>query len=576
MPVQLQLSQKFAVEIDGAAPTPDIEAALARATVTDSLLLPDRFSLTYLDPNRDIVSRTRVRVGSKVRIRVYSEASDTGDLVTSGEVTGIETRLDTRGTFTVVRGYDERHRLFRGRRTREFVQMTYADVARQVAGEAGFTDISVESSGAVHDHLSQFDETDWDLLQRLAVEIGFEVVVDEGRFLFRRPMEASTAPDGGDLGSRNPLQLAYGADLLRLVASVVSNEQVAKVEVRGWDPEGQNPLVGEHDAVSSGVEIGTTPGELAGRFGSPVHVGVRPPRTSQNQVDEAARAIAERIGGAFAELRGTARGNPALLAGTAVSLSQLGDPFDGRYTLTSTTHVYDPLAGYTVEFVVSGREERSLLGIGGAGAGDNRFHGVVTAVVTDIDDPMKQGRVRVTFPWLHPDYRSPWARTVQAAAGDRRGAVMLPEVGDEVLVAFEQGSPSHPYVLGGLWSGVNVAPMTDYVDAHGMNYRGFVSRTGSALIFFDDDASDGIALHSSDRGLRISLNETDTTIRISSDGEVHIDGRSTVRIESADALELKGRSVSIEADTALDLSGAQVTIDGSGPVSVSGSPIQLN
>ena len=63
--------------------------------------------------------------------------------------------------------------------------------------------------------------------------------------------------------------------------------------------------------------------------------------------------------------------------------------------------------------------------------------------------------MRLRFPWLDDTYVSGWARTVQAGAGKDRGALVLPEVGDEVLVVFEQGDFRRPYVLGGLYNGMD-------------------------------------------------------------------------------------------------------------------------
>ena len=75
---------------------------------------------------------------------------------------------------------------------------------------------------------------------------------------------------------------------------------------------------------------------------------------------------------------------------------------------------------------------------------------MVIAQVSDVNDPQNHGRVKLTFPWLSDNYVSDWARTVQPGAGKDRGAMVVPEVGDEVLAAFEQGDIRRPYVLGGL------------------------------------------------------------------------------------------------------------------------------
>ncbi len=97
----------------------------------------------------------------------------------------------------------------------------------------------------------------------------------------------------------------------------------------------------------------------------------------------------------------------------------------------------------------------------------HRQPGVVIAQVSDTQDPEKAGRVKLTFPWLSADYVSDWARTVQLGAGKDRGWTVLPEVGDEVLVAFEQGDFSRPTVLGGLYNGVDTmaAGPADLIDS---------------------------------------------------------------------------------------------------------------
>ena len=85
----------------------------------------------------------------------------------------------------------------------------------------------------------------------------------------------------------------------------------------------------------------------------------------------------------------------------------------------------------------------------------------MVALVTDVDDPQKLGRVKIKLPTLADDYESDWARVVQPGAGKTAVSVFLPEVGDEVLVAFEHGDIRRPYVLGGLWSVPHKPPLGD-------------------------------------------------------------------------------------------------------------------
>ena len=84
--------------------------------------------------------------------------------------------------------------------------------------------------------------------------------------------------------------------------------------------------------------------------------------------------------------------------------------------------------------------------------------GVAIATVTQNQDPDKLCRVKVRFPWHENSTESYWARLATPMAGDDRGLVAIPEVGDEVLVAFEREDLRFPYVLGGLWNGKEKPP----------------------------------------------------------------------------------------------------------------------
>lgn len=115
----------------------------------------------------------------------------------------------------------------------------------------------------------------------------------------------------------------------------------------------------------------------------------------------------------------------------------------------------------------------------------DRIPGVVTGLVTDLDDPQKEGRIRVKFPWLPGEPLSPWAPIAVAFAGGGRGAYFMPEPGDEVLVAFEHGDFNHPYVIGFLWNGMDKPPEQD------PRVRVFHSLNGHRIEIYDPDVASG-------------------------------------------------------------------------------------
>ncbi|MBC3839980.1 hypothetical protein GXW82_06570 [Streptacidiphilus sp. 4-A2] len=139
--------------------------------------------------------------------------------------------------------------------------------------------------------------------------------------------------------------------------------------------------------------------------------------------------------------------------GTAIALNGGGLPFEGNYTVTGTRHVFSGAEKYQTWVTVTGRQIRSLYGLASGGADTApKIPGVVTALVTNIQDPLHQGRVKLMFPWLSATYESDWCRIAQLG-GVRGGGTFLPEVQDEVLCAFDRGSLDHPYVVAGLYNG---------------------------------------------------------------------------------------------------------------------------
>src|SRR6266536_1231299 len=405
MPVQQQQhTGKFKVEVEGAALAPEAERMLVGAVVDDNLNLPDLFWLTFRDPEHKALAAAGLRIGAKVRVSLISEQHPGGEPLISGEVTALEAEHAPGGTLVVARGFDQSHRLFRGRRTETYSNVTYADVARTVATRAGLQVGKIDPTPGVYQHVSQGNLSDWQFLRSLAAEIGFEVAV------------------------------------------------------RDWDVGQKRALVGSVAAATGSASLPLTTAGLADTFDAAGFVATDVPFRTQAEVDAAAKALADQLAGAFAELEGVARGNPKLKAGTPVSLSLAGEPFDGKYTISSTRHVLDAETGYTPRFTVSGRQERSLLSLstpGGSVNGAPPLPGVAVAQVTDVRDPDDLGRVKLKFPWMSDTFVSDWARVLQPGAGPQRGGVVLPEVNDEVLVAFEHGDLRRPYVVGGLYNGVD-------------------------------------------------------------------------------------------------------------------------
>ena len=191
----------------------------------------------------------------------------------------------------------------------------------------------------------------------------------------------------------------------------------------------------------------------------------------------------------------------------------------------------------------------------------SKIPGIVQAIVADLDDPERLGRIRVRFPWLD-DQPSHWARIISPLAGKDRGWVLRPEVGDEVVVAFMHGDPRFPYVVGGAWSAVDPPPADDGRPTDN-NWRFFRSRSGHQLKFDDTSGAERIEIVGSGDAHRVVIDVSGQKIEITcSSGDVAISapaGRMT--IDATDIAIKATATLSLQAGAALTVKGATVAIN---------------
>lgn len=567
------------VEVAGRPLPADVMTLLIHSSVDCSRNYPDTFVLRFRDPGHVVLTKGGFTIGAQIKLRV--QTSDPGGPLPlmSGEVTAVGIDLDRTGTFTEVRGYDLAHRLFRGRRVAAYPEMNLSDVVTKVVSRAGLQVGTVDSvsgvGGRPHTQISQQNISDWEFLSRLADMVGAQVSVTEGKLDFRLPEPPDGAPDTSAKATTDPFVLEADRTLISLRAGVTAAEQVPEVDVHGWDFTAKQEVTASAPPKTAGTKVGDVdPVAMANKFGSPPLLVADAPVRTQAEATAIAKAIAGQVGGASVELSGVARGNPKLRAGTPVSLANVGDPFTGQYTLTATRHQFTEHTGYVTEFAASGRQERSLYGLTAGSAGRGTQAGLLPGVVCDAKDPDGMGRVRLTFPWLDKDFSSNWARVVQPGAGKARGAVVIPEVGDEVLVGFEHGDFDAPYVLGGLHNGKDTLPTLSTAPVDGNSgeiaVRGFVSRKGHRLEF---NETDGILVTTGDGKLIVKMDVKNSMIEVTSSKGVHVKADNGVTIESGQGpLELKGQKITMTSDSDVEVTAnASLKMNATSDVKIAGA-----
>ena len=234
-------------------------------------------------------------------------------------------------------------------------------------------------------------------------------------------------------------------------------------------------------------------------------------------------------------------------------------------------------------------QELDLLGLlegrvrtfeGEAEDAQQRVFGVTLAEVSDLDDPQGLGRVKLSFPWLSEQIDSAWARIATAWAGDDRGSYLLPEVGDEALVAFRHGSLQHPYVVGFLWSSTARPPLA----SPRLDKRELKSRSGHTITFNDLVANEAVTIKSNG-GHTIVLDDSAAAPRISitdSGGlltivlDVH-SGKITISNDVGPvAVSAQAGRLTLDAANIAVHATGQLELKGDGSVAISGATVRIN
>jgi phage protein D/phage baseplate assembly protein gpV len=512
---------QFSIQVDGAPLPPDVQGRLDDAVVEDDLAQPAMFELRFNDPKLELLDGTLFHLGAEVRLSAAGPAGQSRRIMV-GEVTALEPAMEQHNVVLVVRGYDRSHRLRRGNKTRTFLKQSDADIAGQIAREAGLG-ADIEPTRVQHDYVIQDTMSDWAFLQARAARIGYQVRVDDRTLRFRR-------------AEADPLKAPpqeWGNTLLAFHARLSAAAQPSEVNVRGWDPQAKRPILGSADRPTQAAPVNERKGagqaaEQAFSGRAVVVVGDRPVR-SQAEADRVAQAILDELDGDYFAAEGRCQGEPAVRAGAVVEVKGVGKRFAGVYVITACRHEYTPRGGYMTTFYVTGRRPNSLLAAIAPGTASRIVAGVTVGIVTNVNDPDRLGRVKVRFPWLDDSHESDWARIALDGAGAGRGIFAAPQVDDEVLVAFEHGDPARPFVVGGLWNGKDRPPD----DAVKPGRKLTLIRTAAGRLIVLDDTAESLTIAADGH-----------TITLRSDG-VSIESAGDMTLAANGTLTIKGKLVKI-------------------------------
>lgn len=516
-------TSKPSLQIDGVDASADLLNDILQISVEESLHQPGMFTIIinndYFSGNADTAwkHQSTFAIGKKIKVGFTSSTTEDPDFATAetgyvleGEITAIETELNEKSQAPIIiRGYDVSHRLHRGRYNRSFQNVKDSDLVSQIIGEAGITAGTVTATAVVHEYAFQENQTNMEFLQERAARNGFELYVQDGKLNFRAPSQDKT------------LALTWLEDIHSFRVRVTSSEQVSSVEVRGWDYAQKIAIV---STASTGSVLTTTDSGTGKQASTkfivtPKMIVVDQPVFSVSEAQKIAQSLCNELGGEFVNADAKGEGNPAIRPGRVITLSGIGT-YSGSYYVTETHHLFHERK-FITHFSVRGLRGGSLFSMLSSKPHLQPGQTMLVGIVSNNNDPKKWGRVRVKFPTLTEEHESNWARVVSVGAGAGRGFDCLPEVNDEVLVAFEHGDIHRPYVIGGVWNGTDAPPavVTDSVVDGKVRLRTFKTRVGHQLQFVEEDkgTKKGVYLNTIG-GHNLRLNDSDQFAELETTG----------------------------------------------------------
>lgn len=342
---QIPRFANFEIRINNSVLSFDDAAHAVNIIVDDDVNLPSLFTIEMEGLNQAAgkiayIDDSRFQVGHTVEIRLGYGKLET---LMQGEITGLEPgfvydRLPT----LKIRGYDRRHRLQRGGKTRTFVQQKDSAIATQIANEANLT-AQVQDTGVIHDYVMQGNQTDWEFLQERAKYIQYEVKVNDRTLLFQPVAHAES----------ETLTLTWESDLWEFYPQLSTVGQVTEVTVRGWNPQDKVAIA---ESAKKGAEVTKMGGQQTGvevseTFGQAVEIVSDRPLATVAEAQQLAQAYFNQNVLAFITGEGTCRGKPQLRAGNVIAIQGIGQRFSGRYYVTSARHHYQQ-KGYKTHFTV--------------------------------------------------------------------------------------------------------------------------------------------------------------------------------------------------------------------------------
>jgi Rhs element Vgr protein len=523
-----------------------------------------------------ISNSDRFAPGKRIEIKLgYRSQNDT---VFKGVIVRQRIKVRRHGSGLTVDCSGEAVRMTSGHRSRYFVDKKDSDIVEELLDAHGLSK-DVEATTPTLKEVVQYDATDWDFLLCRAEANGHVVFVQDDKVRVAKPATSASPV----------LQLAYGSTVLELDAELDSRLQNKGIKARSWKAADQATVDAEAKEPSTPAAGNIGVADLAKVLGDETeeiqHAGGIESDELQAWAD--GRLLRARL----AKVRGRARcqGFADVRPDTIVEITGVGERFEGRLYVSGVRHTVaggnwetDVQFGLTPELFADTYNLRPLPAAGLLPV----ISGLQMGIVTALEDPDGEDRIKCRLPLISPSEDGIWARLATLDAGKERGTYFRPEIDDEVVLGFLNDDPRHPVILGMCHSSAKPAPEPAKDVNH---HKGYVSREKLKLTFDDEQK---IVVVETPAGNRIALSEDAKGIVLEDqngnkitldDKGITIESVKDLVIKAANDAKLSGANVELSAQTAFkasgtstsELSGGMTTVKGDSMATVKGPLVQV-
>lgn len=326
------IAGNFRLVLNGKEPGEDLTTVVNEVSVEEALNEPSIFTIKFKigDFLKNIKKEESVldsfNIGDEIQVSLGFEDIQR---ITVGEIEAIEPTFQE-PFLMEVRGYDRFHKLTSGTKNRSFKDVKDSDIVSSIASEYKLK-AEVDDSKIVHPHVFQSNKSDYDFLVERANLIGFEALVDDKTFVFRKAQDDGTPQ----------LSLEYDGDLQSFSINVKPIPKKTKVKATGWDVKAKKEIVHTIDSGATADRV-LSGGEMTDTVSNEVVLDI-------SHAEILAKARYDEILKGNITAEGKCCGNPYVRAGVTVDIKNVGSRFSGVYYITSTRHSISD-EGYSTTF----------------------------------------------------------------------------------------------------------------------------------------------------------------------------------------------------------------------------------